>query len=87
MNASNLATWTELLELKTVWIVTTILLSDVVTLFALDAGHSDLWADIRALACHRRAPFTSVASEIPLVRRKRRLLEPAYLTKFRDWCW
>ena len=58
MNASNLATWTELLELKTVWIVTTILLSDVVTLFALDAGHSDLWADIRALACHRRAPFS-----------------------------
>ena len=57
MNASDLATWAELLEFKTVWVVTTILLGDVVTLFALDAGHSDLWADIRALACHRRAPL------------------------------
>jgi hypothetical protein len=57
VNASDLATWAELLELKTVWIVAAVLLGDVVTLFALDASHSDLWADIRALACHRRAPF------------------------------
>lgn len=52
MNASNLATWTELLELKTVWIVTTILLSDVVTLFAIHACHGDLWTNVRALTCH-----------------------------------
>ena len=51
-----LATRTELLEFKAVWVITAILLCYVVTLFALDTGHSDLWADIRALACHGRAP-------------------------------
>lgn len=56
MNSGDLATRAELLELETVWIITSVLLRNVVTLFALDAGHSDLWADIRALACHRRAP-------------------------------
>ena len=59
MCCRKLATWAELLQLKAIWIVTTILLGDVVTLFALDTGHSDLWADIRALACHGRAPFNS----------------------------
>ncbi len=57
MNRRKLATWAEFLELKTIWIVTAVLLGDVVTLFALDTGHSDLRADIRALACHGRAPF------------------------------
>jgi hypothetical protein len=57
VNSRGLATWTELLELKTVWIVAAILLGDVVTLFALYAGHSDLWAYIRGLACHCGAPF------------------------------
>ena len=57
MNCRKFATWAELLELKAIWIVTTILLGDVVALFALDTGHSDLRADIRALACHGRAPF------------------------------
>lgn len=56
VNSGDLATRTELLELKAVWIITSVLLRNVVTLFALDAGHSDLWADIRTLACHRRAP-------------------------------
>lgn len=59
MCCRELATWAELLQLKAIWIVTTILLGDVVTFFALDTGHSDLWADIRALACHGRAPFSS----------------------------
>jgi hypothetical protein len=60
MCCRELATRAELLQLKAIWIVTTIFLGDVVTLFAFDAGHSDLWADIRALACHGRAPFNSL---------------------------
>jgi hypothetical protein len=56
VNSGDLATRAELLELEAVWIITAVLLSNVITLFALDAGHSDLWADIRTLACHRRAP-------------------------------
>jgi hypothetical protein len=52
-----LATRTELLEFKAIWIVAAILLGDVVTLFALDTGHSDLRTYIRALACHGPAPF------------------------------
>ena len=58
MNRRKFATWAELLELKAIWVVTAVLLGDVVTLFALDTGHSDLRADIRALACHGRAPFS-----------------------------
>ena len=52
-----LATWAELLHLETIWVITAILLGDVVALFALHAGHSDLGADIRALAGHRRTPY------------------------------
>ena len=51
-----LATWAELLKFKAIWIVAAILLCNVVTFFALYAGHCDLWAYIRALACHSRAP-------------------------------
>ena len=58
MNRRKFATWAELLELKAIWVVTAVLLGDVVALFALDTGHSDLRADIRALACHGRAPFS-----------------------------
>jgi len=58
VNRRKFATWAELLELKAIWVVTAVLLGDVVTLFALDTGHSDLRADIRALACHGRAPFS-----------------------------
>ena len=58
MNRRKFATWAELLELKAIWVVTAVLLGDVVTLFALDTGHSDLRADIRALACHGRAPLS-----------------------------
>ena len=47
-----LATWAELLHLKTIWIVTAILLCDVVALFAIHAGHGDFGADIRALTGH-----------------------------------
>ncbi len=57
MKCGCLATWTELLELKTVWVVTAVLLGDVVALFAVDAGHGDLWTYVRALACHGLAPF------------------------------
>jgi hypothetical protein len=54
---ARLATWAEFLHLEAIWIVTTILLGDVVALFALHAGHSDLGADIRTLAGHRRTPY------------------------------
>ena len=56
MKGGSLATWAELFELKTVWVVTTVLLGDVVALFAVDAGHGDLWTNVRALACHGLAP-------------------------------
>ena len=56
MERACLATWAELLHLKTIWIVTAILLCDVVALFAIHAGHGDLGADIRALTGHWRAP-------------------------------
>jgi len=58
VNRRKFATWAELLEFKAIWVVTAVLLGDVITLFALDTGHSDLRADIRALACHGRAPFS-----------------------------
>ena len=57
MERAGFATWAELLHFKTVWIVTTVLLGDVVALFALYAGHGDLGADIRALTGHRRTPY------------------------------
>ena len=57
MERARLATWAELLHLETIWIITTVLLGDVVTLFAIHAGHGDLGADIRALAGHRRTPY------------------------------
>lgn len=68
MNRRKFATWAELLEFKAIWVVTAVLLGDVVTLFALDAGHSDLRADIRALACHGRAPFSVFLISEMLVR-------------------
>jgi len=57
MERACFTTWAELLHFKTIWIVTTILLGDVVAFFALYAGHSDFWANIRALAGHRRTPL------------------------------
>ena len=57
MERARLATWAELLHLETIWIITTVLLGDVVALFAIHAGHGDLGADIRALAGHRRTPY------------------------------
>ena len=56
MKGGSLASWAELLELKAVWVVTTVLLGDVVALFAIDAGHGDLGTNVRALACHGLAP-------------------------------
>lgn len=57
MERAGFATWAELLHFKTVWIVTTVLLRDVVALFAIYAGHGDFGADIRALTGHRRTPY------------------------------
>jgi len=47
-----LATWAIFLELHTIWIVAAIFLGDVVALFAINACHRDLRADIRTLAGH-----------------------------------
>ena len=52
MKSGSLATWAELLQFQTIWIVAAVLLSDVVAFFAVNACHSDLRADIRALAGH-----------------------------------
>ena len=57
MKRAGLATGAELLHLEAIWIVATILLRDVIALFTLHAGHGDFWADIRALAGHRRTPY------------------------------
>ena len=57
MKSWSLATWAELLKFHTVWIVAAVLLGDVVTFFAVNARHSDLWADIRALAGHGDSLF------------------------------
>lgn len=57
MERAGFATWAELLHFETVRIITTILLRDVVALFAIHAGHGDLGADIRALTGHRRTPY------------------------------
>lgn len=56
MKGGSLAAWAELLELKTIWIVATVLLGDVVAFLAIDAGHGDLGTDVRALTCHGLAP-------------------------------
>ena len=52
MKSSCLTTWAVLLKFHTIWIVAAILPGDVVALFAVNACHGDLWADIRALAGH-----------------------------------
>lgn len=52
MGGGLVATRAVLLQLKTIWRVATVLLGDVVALFALLAGESDLWAHITGLACH-----------------------------------
>lgn len=52
MNLMLIATRAELFHVEAIGIVTTILLGDVVTLFALSACQSDLWSDIRAFAGH-----------------------------------
>jgi hypothetical protein len=57
-----LATWTELLKFHAIWIVATILLSDVVALFAINAGHGDFRTNVRGLACHDLL-FLSTLSE------------------------
>ena len=49
MERAGFATWAELLHFKTVWIVTTVLLRDVVALFAIYAGHGDLGANVAGL--------------------------------------
>src|SRR3954470_21342240 len=48
----------ELLQFQPVGIVPAVLLGDVVPLFALDARHGDLGADIGGLAGHGGASFT-----------------------------
>lgn len=60
MKSGRLATWTELLEFHAVWIVAAVLLSDVVTLFAIHACHGDFWTYVRALTCHGLNSFVDV---------------------------
>lgn len=60
MKRGRLATWTELLELHTVWIVAAVLLCNVVALFTVNAGHGDLWTYVRALTCHGLTPSSVI---------------------------
>lgn len=64
MQRAGFATWAELLHLEAIWVVTTILLSDVIALFAIHAGHGDFGADIRALAGHCRTPWIGHGSDL-----------------------
>lgn len=52
MKSRRLATWTELLEFHTVWIVAAVLLCNVITILAIHACHGDFWTYVRALTCH-----------------------------------
>jgi len=56
VNGRQLAAWAELFQLHAVWVVTTVLLGDVVALFAIYAGHGDLWPNVGALAGHDDSP-------------------------------
>ena len=56
MEGGSFATRAELLELKPVWIVATVLLGDVVAFLTVHASHGDLGTNVRALACHGLAP-------------------------------
>jgi hypothetical protein len=57
MEGRGLASRTELLELKTVRIVSTILLGDVIPFLTVHTGHGDLGTNVRTLTCHGLAPF------------------------------
>ena len=46
------AAWAELVQLKTIRRVTTILRRDVITLLALRACKRNAWTDVCALTCH-----------------------------------
>ena len=46
------AAWAELVQLKTIRRIATILRRDVITLFALRACHRNARTDVGALACH-----------------------------------
>ncbi len=60
------AAWAELVQLKTIRRVTTILRRDVVTLLALRACHCDARTDVGALACHFVHLYNSLlASQSP----------------------
>ena len=60
MKRRQLATWTELFKLHTVWIVAAVLLRDVVALFTINAGHGDFWTYVRALTCHGLTPSSVI---------------------------
>lgn len=49
MERACFATWAELLHFKTVWIVTTVLLGDVVAVLAVLARQGDLGANVTCL--------------------------------------
>ena len=74
MKGRSLATWAELLKFKTVWVVTTVLLGNVIALFAINTGHGDLWTNVRALTCHGLTPSSVI--EWP------RLPEASHCAKF-----
>ena len=46
MNGRQLAAWAELFQLHAVWVVTTVLLGDVVALFALLTRQGDFGANV-----------------------------------------
>ncbi len=50
----------ELVQLETVWGVTTILRRDVITVLAHRAGHCDARTDVSALRCHVLPPFVDL---------------------------
>ena len=60
MNGAGSAARAELLQLKTVRVVTTVLLGDVVALFAIYASHGDLGPNIGALTGHGLTPSIDV---------------------------
>ena len=50
MNRVLLAEWTELGQLKTIWIITTVLLGHVIAILAILACHRHFWPNVTL--CH-----------------------------------
>lgn len=64
MNRARFAPGAILLQFQTLWIITTVLLGDVVTVLAHLARQRNLWTHVLGFACHPQ-PHISFNDEAP----------------------